>query len=141
MKPYEIHRKNPWTIAVMRRYSLRRLLWLSLGLVCLILGAIGLFLPLLPTTSFILVAAFAFARSSPRLHKWLLTHKIFGPLITDWQTHRAISTKAKVASLISMIAIVAIGFVFQIPSWIIGVQVIILSLVSLFLWTRPVPPK
>ncbi|WP_371397528.1 YbaN family protein [Fretibacter rubidus] len=139
MKPYVQH-YYPATVAIMKRYSPKRLLWLSLGLVCFTLGAIGLFLPLLPTTSFMLVAAFAFARSSPRLHTWLLQHKVFGPLITDWQTHRAISTKAKIASLLSMIIIVAIGFAFQLPLWVIGLQVFILGLVSLFLWTRPVPP-
>jgi len=126
---------------VMKRYSPKRLLWLTLGLVCLCLGVIGAFLPLLPTTSFLLVAAFAFARSSPRLHSWLMEHKVFGRLIGDWQIHRAISLKAKIASLVSMMLILGLSFMFSAPIWVLGTQILILSLVSLFLWTRPNPPK
>jgi len=63
---------------------LTRAFWLGLGLVCVALGTIGIFLPLLPTTIFLIIAAYAFARSSERLHNWLLSNKIFGPLIKDW---------------------------------------------------------
>jgi len=125
----------------MKRYSPKRLLWLTLGLVCLCLGVMGAFLPLLPTTSFMLVAAFAFARSSPRLHKWLMEHQVFGQLIGDWQIHRAISLKAKIVSLVSMVLIVGLSFLVSVPIWVLGMQILILSLVSLFLWTRPSPPK
>lgn len=127
--------------STMKPYAPERFLWLSLGLVCLCLGTIGVFLPLLPTTSFMLVAAFAFARSSPRLHRWLLQHKVFGRLIQDWQTHRAISINAKIASLISMIVIVAFSVFLQLPAFVIWLQIGVLSLVSLFLWTRPSSPE
>lgn len=125
----------------MNPYSPRRLLWLSLGILCLALGTVGLFLPLLPTTSFMLVAAFAFARSSPRLHQWLISHNIFGPLIHDWHAHRALSLKAKWVSLISMIAIVLLSVYFKVPLWVLAVQVVVLFCVSVFLWTRPTPPE
>lgn len=141
MKDYDDIRGHKGTASIVSPYSPRRLLWLSLGLVCLCLGTIGIFLPLLPTTSFLLVAAFAFSRSSPQLHRWLLQHKMFGPLIDDWQTHRAISTKAKLASAVSMIVIVILSFWLKLPTWIIGTQIIILGLVSFFLWTRPSPPE
>lgn len=123
------------------RFSPKRLLWLSLGLLCLTLGTIGLFLPLMPTTSFMLVAAFAFARSSPRLHRWLLAHRVFGPLIVNWQAYGAITLKAKIFSLISMALILIISAALGVPLWVIGVQFCVLVLVSLFLWTRPTPPK
>ena len=65
------------------------------GILCLILGFIGVFLPLLPTTPFILLAAFCFSKSSERIHRWLLQHPRFGPLIRDWQEHRVIRPRAK----------------------------------------------
>lgn len=138
--PYEFP-NNDILAPQVSRYSPKRLLWLSLGLLCLTLGTIGLFLPLLPTTSFMLVAAFSFARSSPRLHNWLLAHGVFGPLIINWQAHGAISLRAKIFSLISMALILIISAALRVPLWVIALQFFILALVSLFLWTRPIPPQ
>lgn len=121
--------------------SAKRFFWLSLGLICVAIGALGLFVPLLPTTSFLLLAAFSFARSSPRLHGWLLNHKVFGPLIRDWQMHRAIGTRAKVMCLTSMLAIVLISIFLSVPAWVLGVQVIVLGCVAFFIVTRPTPPQ
>ena len=73
----------------------KRALWLLLGLVAVGLGAVGVVLPLLPTTPFLLLAAFAFARSSERWHQWLVNHQIFGPLIEDWNRYGAISEARK----------------------------------------------
>ncbi len=123
------------------KYSPKRLAWLSLGLLCVLLGAIGVVLPLMPTTVFLLVAAFAFARSSPKLHNWLLEHKVFGGLIKNWQNHKAIGKKAKLASAMSMIFIVALSGLFGAPAWVLITQIIILSLVLIFILTRPNPPK
>lgn len=128
------------TSAIMKPYSPKRVCWLILGLLCLGLGTLGLFLPLLPTTSFILLAAFAFARSSSRMHQWLMDHHVFGPLIINWQKHGAISTQAKAVSLVSMILVLGISVALDIPLWAIAIQFIALACVSLFLWTRPAPP-
>src|SRR3546814_2634265 len=67
--------------------------WASLGL-----GALGAFLPLLPTVPFVILAAFCFARSSPRLEAWLVTHPQFGHHIVAWREKRAISRKGKMAA-------------------------------------------
>ena len=123
------------------KYSPKRLAWLSLGLLCVVLGTIGLILPLMPTTVFLLVATFAFARSSPKLHNWLLEHKVFGNMIKNWQNHKAISKKAKRASAVSMIAIVALSWLMGAPLWVLGSQVAILGLVAIFIITRPLPPE
>jgi uncharacterized membrane protein YbaN (DUF454 family) len=72
-----------------------RAVFLIAGFVSLGLGALGVFLPLLPTTVFVLVAAYCFARSSERFHTALLRHKHFGPAIQNWQTHRCISRQSK----------------------------------------------
>jgi len=66
-----------------------RVIWLIIGMLALALGGLGVVLPLLPTTPFILAAAFAFANSSDRLHQWLVDHNIFGPLIVNWQLYGA----------------------------------------------------
>jgi len=125
----------------MKAFSPKRIAWLLLGCICVGIGTIGVFVPLLPTTSFMLVAAFAFARSSPKLHNWLITHKVFGPLITDWQSHRAISSKAKFTSVLSMVAVVGISAIFQVPNWLLVTQILVLSCVAAFLLSRPKPPK
>ena len=68
-------------------------------MLCVGLAVAGIFLPLLPTTPFLLVAAACFARSSPRFHRWLLEHRVFGPLIRDWQTHRALPARTKAVAI------------------------------------------
>lgn len=65
------------------------------GVLSLGLGILGIFLPLLPTTPFVLLAAFCFSRSSTRCEAWLLDHPRFGPMIRDWRQHRAIPWRAK----------------------------------------------
>ncbi len=76
-----------------------RALWVSLGATFVLLGFIGIFLPVLPTTPFILLAAACFARGSQRFHQWLLSHPRFGPLVHDWQAHRSIPLRAKCLAL------------------------------------------
>src|SRR5690606_16765109 len=76
-----------------------RWLWLVLGFLSVGCGLVGAVLPMVPTTPFLLLAAFAFARSSPRLHRWLLSHRYFGPLITNWQQHGSIDRKAKFSAI------------------------------------------
>ncbi len=118
-----------------------RLTWLVVGCLSLALGAIGIAVPLLPTTPLILLAAFAFARSSNRLHEWLITHDVFGTLIDNWQRHGAISRRAKIASVVSMIALLVISLAMAAPTVVIVVQLVVLGAVALFILTRPLPPE
>ena len=118
-----------------------RLTWLVVGCLSLALGAIGIAVPLLPTTPLILLAAFAFARSSNRLHEWLITHDLFGTLIDNWHRHGAISRRAKIASVVSMIALLAISLAMAAPVAVIVVQLVVLGAVALFILTRPEPPE
>ena len=76
-----------------------RSLYLGLGLICIALGFIGIFLPALPTTPFLILAAACFARSSPRLESWLLDHPRFGPALRAWRAHGTISFRTKLAAL------------------------------------------
>lgn len=80
-------------------------IWTLLGLVLLMLAAIGVVLPLLPTTPFVLLAAACFAKSSPRLHQWLLNSDLFGPVLADWDKKRCVTWKVKGFSLSMMIIV------------------------------------
>ena len=114
-----------------------RYLWLSLGLLSLAMGVIGIVVQLLPTTPFLLLAAIGFARSSQRLHRWLMNHRQFGPLIRNWQEHRAIRRSAKVASTISIAAIIGISALLCVKTWVLIIQIVVLSGVLVIIWTRP----
>lgn len=78
---------------------MRRHGYLALGWICVALGLVGVFLPIMPTTIFILVAAWAFARSSPQLHQWLRDHPHFGEPLLAWELHRAIPRRARRVAL------------------------------------------
>ncbi len=82
-------------------------IWLAAGLLMLALGIIGAFLPLMPTTIFLIMAGWCFARSSPRLESWLMNHPRFGGTLRAWRDHRAIPRRAKIAACTGMI----VGFV------------------------------
>ncbi|HAY06311.1 MAG TPA: YbaN family protein [Hyphomonas sp.] len=118
----------------------RRAAWFTLGIISLGLGAIGVVVPLLPTTPFILLAAFAFSRSSDRWHAWLIHHRTFGPLIADWRAHGAINRRTKIASSLAMAAVLAISLALAVPWPVFAVQVLVLAAVAAFIWSRPTPP-
>lgn len=87
------------------------------GLLALALGAIGVFVPLLPTVPFVILAAFCFARSSPRLEQWLVGHRRFGPHIAAWRRSGAISPAGKRAALIAFAISMAAGFALLAFPW------------------------
>ena len=88
--------------------------YLLLGWCCVGLGVLGVFLPLMPTTVFLLIAAWAFARSSERWHRWLHSHRRFGPLLACWERHRAMPRQAKVAAFLTL----ALSYSFT--AWMLG---------------------
>jgi hypothetical protein len=115
----------------------KRLLGLSGGFISLSLAIAGAVLPLLPTTPFLLLAAFCFARSSPRLHDWLLAHRQFGPLITAWRRERAIPASAKRVAYMAMGAVLALSWLLGAPAIVLVVQSLVLAASVLFIATRP----
>lgn len=86
------------------RLTVRQHVLRGLGVVFVGLGFIGAFLPLLPTTPFLLLALACFARSSPAIHGWLLNHRILGPYIIDWERDHSIPMAAKITSIVMMSA-------------------------------------
>lgn len=118
-----------------------RPLWLILGLVAVACGVAGIVLPLVPTTPFMLLAAFCFARSSPRLEAWLLGHPTFGPMIRNWQRNGSIDRRAKRVALALMVAAFALSAFLQLPVWVLIAQGAVLVAVATFILTRPDTPK
>jgi len=98
---------------------------------------VGIILPLLPTVPFLLLAAFFFAKSSQRVHTWLLNHKIFGTMIEDWNSRGAINKKAKYLSTLSVVLVIGVSLILALKPLILFIQIALLSLVMLFIWTRP----
>ncbi|ACP24795.1 putative transmembrane protein [Sinorhizobium fredii NGR234] len=117
-----------------------RLVLLGLGWVMVGIGVAGIFLPLLPTTPFLLVAAWLFARSSPRLERWLFDHPMFGQPLRDWREDGAISRGAKICAL----SLMALGFAFfwlRLQPSMLTASVIaaIMLAVGVFITSRPEP--
>ncbi|MGB5588769.1 MAG: YbaN family protein [Gammaproteobacteria bacterium] len=118
-----------------------RTLWLMIGLSALALGMVGTVLPLLPTVPFLLVAVFAFARSSERLHTWLTTHPRFGPTLDDWHRYGRIDRRAKRAAVVAIAITLAVSFAIShlhgLAGWVLAIQFIVLASVTAFIVTRP----
>ena len=125
-------------VAPQVRSKTKRFLLNVIGLMCVGLAILGVILPILPTTPFLLVAAACFAKSSPRMQKKLLANKIFGPLINEWQQHRCIPSKAKRVALLTMIfSIVWSAYLLQ--NFMLTVLVFVLIIGPfIFLWRLPV---
>lgn len=119
---------------------LGRMAWTGLGLLFVGLGIVGAFLPLMPTTIFLILAAGCFARSSPRLEAWLLGHRHFGPTLRAWRAERAIGLRGKVMAC-SGIALGTILFWWQAhPGALLGAGVTaIMAACALYVVTRPRP--
>jgi uncharacterized protein len=94
-----------------------RWILLGIGLAALALGLIGVFLPVLPTTPFLLVAATCFARGSPRLHRRLAESRTFGPTLAEWRRHRAIAWRTKRYALIAMGLSIGVSAIFLVETW------------------------
>lgn len=114
-----------------------RIVWATIGWIALLCGLIGAVLPLIPTVPFMLVAAFAFARSSDRIHDWLVAHPVFGPSIVHWRERGAISLTGKRLATASFFGSVGLGLWMGLPPVAIGAQVLALSCTAAFIWSRP----
>jgi hypothetical protein len=118
-----------------------RLIWLGLGGLFLAAGLMGIALPVVPTTPFLLLAAGCFAKSSPRLHRWLLDHQTFGPPIRNWQENGAISRPAKRLAVASMAAVLVGSVAAGMPWRVVVGQVALMAIGAAFVLTRPDGPK
>lgn len=105
----------------------KKMLFMTLGFLFIFLAILGVFLPLLPTTPFIILAAFLFSKSSDRWHQWLLANRVFGPILNNWECSRCIPRFAKLLSF-SMIALFGSFSVITIPFlWLKVVTILLIA--------------
>lgn len=121
----------------MPRPCITRPFWWLLAYLSLGLGIIGIFLPGLPTVPFVLLSAYAAARGSERLHRWLLAHRRFGPMIRDWQDGGRISRRAKWLAVL-MMSLSALLMLLFLPKPLHALPgIAVMTVVAVWLWHRP----
>lgn len=101
----------------MFKQKLKQTLWISGGILCVVLGTLGIFLPVLPTTVFFLLAAAAFAHSSDRLYKWIMNHRVFGRFIYNYRQYHAILVQTKVVSVSFLWLTIGASAIFAVDQW------------------------
>jgi len=122
-----------------------RTIWLIAGTICVVLGAIGIVLPILPTTPFLLAAAACYYKSSPRMHKWLLTNKWFGEYIRNYQEGKGLTIKTKIMALTVLWITIGLSLLLVLervlpPQLVLPIQVVmatVATLVSIYIIRLP----
>jgi uncharacterized membrane protein YbaN (DUF454 family) len=118
-----------------------RWMLISAGMICVGLGALGILLPGLPTTPFLLVAAYCFARSSEHFHDWLLNHRWFGSYVRNFEEGRGMTRPAKATTLLVMWLSFGVTIVFFVPVAIGQAGMFLLAAaVSIYIMRLPTPP-
>ena len=123
------------------RKRLMRQLWLALALLFVGLGSAGVVLPLVPTTPFLLLAAYCASRSSPALHAWLYSHPRFGPLLRNWRDHRAIPRRTKLLGIALIAASWTWMWITVEPLYLRLTVTALMAFGVVFLATRPNGPS
>ncbi len=116
-----------------------RVFLVTVGVLFVVIGVIGIFLPILPTTPFMLLAAACFAKSSSRFYNWIMNNKLFGSVIREWREHRSIPRKAKNMGMLLMVITFGTSIVFFVPLFFvqIGLTIFCISML-IFMWRIPV---
>ena len=116
---------------------MKRTILISLGWLCVGLGFVGIFVPGIPTTIFLIIALWAFTKSSEKLRHWLLNHKKFGSILNNWQEHKVVPRRAKILMVVLMsLAVVLFYYSLQNLYLTIGL-IIILVLVAIYVISLP----
>ena len=118
-----------------------RALWLAAGVVALGLGIVGVILPVMPGTVFLILAAACFARGSPRLERWLLAHPTLGPAVVAWRRDGVIPPRAKLFAFAGMAASIVIVALSDAPPVALASTVALVAAGALYVGTRPSRPK
>ncbi|ROH75916.1 DUF454 family protein [Lonsdalea populi] len=115
-----------------------RMILIVLGWLAVVLATLGVVLPLLPTTPFLLLAAWCFARSSPRFHYWLLHRSWFGGYLRHWQQHRALPPGVKAKAVMAIVATFAASIWMVNILWVRGLLLVIMACLLIFMLRLPV---
>ena len=116
---------------------MKRIILISLGWLCVGLGFIGIFVPGIPTTIFLIIALWAFTKSSKKLRNWLLNHKRFGPILNNWQQYKVVPRRAKILMVVLM-SLASILFYYSLQNLYLTIGlVIILVLVAIYVISLP----
>lgn len=107
--------------------GIAKLLWNAAGTLFLSLGIVGIAIPLLPTTPFLLLAAACYHRGSPRMHRWMLTNRYFGEYLRDYQAGRGMPWKVKAATVSLLWAVIAFSAVFATSSTVIRIVLLVVA--------------
>ena len=113
---------------------------IAAGTAFLVLGIVGIFLPLLPTTPFVLLAAACYARGSRRFYDWLLANRTFGPMILEWRQHGSIPYRTKVTAIVLMSVTLAVSIVFFVESTVLQLALATMGAV-LAIWMYSIPSR
>lgn len=124
---------------IVAKNSILRQLYLLVAVCSLGSGIIGMVLPLWPTTPFLLLAAWAGSRGSPRFHDWLCHHRWFGPPIATWQRERAVTLTAKVSATLMLAISWLVLLLADIPVAAIVAVSLLLAIIAGVIWSRPLP--
>jgi len=117
---------------------LKRIAFATLGLVFFVTGVIGVFLPVLPTTPFMLLALWAFSNSSQRLHDYIWHHKRYGPMVRAWKKYGAIPRQAKISALAVMsLSALFVVFFSGAPLWAVASALLLMLVGAAYMLTRP----
>lgn len=122
------------------RFLLVRLAFAALGTLFLLLGIIGIFTPVLPTTPFLLLATACYARSSRRFYNWLMNHPAFGPLVVEWRTYRSIPWKIKLVAVATMTLTFGSSIVFFIRDGWLQLALAFFGL-TMVIWLYRIPSR
>ena len=118
---------------------MKKTILISLGWLCVGLGFVGVLVPGIPTTIFLIIALWAFTKSSKKLRHWLLNHKRFGPILNNWQEHKVVPRRAKILMVVLM-SLAVILFYYSSQSLILTIGLIII-LVSVAIYVISLPSK
>ena len=123
------------------RSPLLRWVLLLCAVISLGMGVVGIFVPGLPTTVFVLIAGACAARSSPRLHAWLWRHPLFGSMLRNWAAGGFVSRRAKYSASATMAVCAIIMLLVPAPNWAKAMSISCMACVLIWLWSRPEPPS
>ena len=118
---------------------MKRLILITLGWICVGLGFVGIFVPGIPTTIFLIIALWAFTKTSKKLRYWLIHHKRFGPFLSNWQEHKVVPRRAKIL-MVTLMILSVILFYYSLQNLYLTAGLIII-LVSVAIYVIALPSK